>query len=169
MNNTYCMQDNILNALLKVSNLSDKVSEQVREQFVEQKFTKVNIQHLSALHSLMGIEIQRLSALLQLQTEFGIKKQEGELPEIKPININTSNSSTNSNNNNNSFNIPEFVLNNSSSPSDNVKYKRRKREKHEINKGPCVNCGTTETPEWRTGNEGYLCNACGLRKAKKRN
>jgi len=138
-----------MNSLLKVSNLSDKVSEQVREQFVEQKFTKVNIQHLATLHSLMGIEIQRLSALLQLHSvEFGIKKQE---PEIKE-NIST-----------NTF-IPEFVI---STPPD-VKYKRRKREKHDVNKGPCVNCGTTETPEWRTGSEGYLCNACGLRKAKKK-
>jgi PHP family Zn ribbon phosphoesterase len=30
---------------------------------------------------------------------------------------------------------------------------------------PCVNCGTTDTPQWRQGVNGVrnLCNACGVR------
>ncbi|KAH3744818.1 hypothetical protein Pelo_13783 [Pelomyxa schiedti] len=47
----------------------------------------------------------------------------------------------------------------------------------DINRGdplahpPCVNCGTRETPEWRSGPAGYstLCNACGLRWRKEQN
>jgi hypothetical protein len=31
----------------------------------------------------------------------------------------------------------------------------------------CGTCGTTETPKWRDGTTRWLCNACGLRKAKR--
>ncbi|KAG1048707.1 hypothetical protein G6F43_008924 [Rhizopus delemar] len=37
--------------------------------------------------------------------------------------------------------------------------------------GPCTECKTIDTPQWRRGPQGYrtLCNACGLRWAKQKN
>jgi hypothetical protein len=41
---------------------------------------------------------------------------------------------------------------------------RTKRTRTEL-QGPCSNCGTTSSPQWRKGpkNKPILCNACGIR------
>ena len=46
---------------------------------------------------------------------------------------------------------------------------RKRKHKKKIEK-ICVECQTKETPEWRSGPNGYatLCNACGLRAAKRK-
>ncbi|KAG1053409.1 hypothetical protein G6F43_004513 [Rhizopus delemar] len=48
------------------------------------------------------------------------------------------------------------------------KWKRRKKNKG-VDEYVCKDCGTTSSPEWRKGPQGpkTLCNACGLRWAKK--
>lgn len=47
---------------------------------------------------------------------------------------------------------------------------RRRQKKSRADSGPrhCVDCGLTNSPEWRRGPEGpkTLCNACGLRRSK---
>lgn len=47
--------------------------------------------------------------------------------------------------------------------------KKKYKQKLEDGELVCHECGTTESPEWRKGPAGpkSLCNACGLRFAKK--
>jgi len=57
------------------------------------------------------------------------------------------------------------------SPDDNKRSKRQRRRKQAYSSKRhlhCLNCGATETPEWRRGPSGdhTLCNACGLHYAK---
>ncbi|KAL0094297.1 GATA-type zinc finger transcription factor [Phycomyces blakesleeanus] len=53
-------------------------------------------------------------------------------------------------------------------PERKEKWKRRKKQRNEDDY-VCTDCGTTASPEWRKGPQGSktLCNACGLRWAKK--
>ncbi|KAI9019997.1 hypothetical protein CLU79DRAFT_756670 [Phycomyces nitens] len=53
-------------------------------------------------------------------------------------------------------------------PERKEKWKRRKKQRGEDDY-VCTDCGTTSSPEWRKGPQGSktLCNACGLRWAKK--
>ncbi|KAL7752636.1 hypothetical protein RI367_001638 [Sorochytrium milnesiophthora] len=54
--------------------------------------------------------------------------------------------------------------------SAGAKRPRKRRSKPEPEEHVCMDCGTTQSPEWRKGPTGAktLCNACGLRFAKRR-
>jgi len=55
------------------------------------------------------------------------------------------------------------------SGEEKAKPRKKKKAKIEDDEYVCTDCGTTESPEWRKGPMGpkTLCNACGLRWAKK--
>ncbi|GES79824.1 white collar-2 [Rhizophagus clarus] len=61
---------------------------------------------------------------------------------------------------------PQLSTTTTTSPSKPRKKKKPKVEEEEY---VCTDCGTVESPEWRKGPQGpkTLCNACGLRWAKK--
>ncbi|KAI9295393.1 hypothetical protein K502DRAFT_324360 [Neoconidiobolus thromboides FSU 785] len=113
------------------------------------------------------LELQRESQEQNNTNDNSLKTNSGNNNISEVINYATGSSESVPPNNGNNKQLPPTM--NAPSIDATKKIKKTKRQRAEEETHVCTDCGTVDSPEWRKGPQGpkTLCNACGLRYAKK--